>query len=48
MTLQLSTTKTQSSMVMDVSAMFVDTTIFRTPLGGTSKMAFWSEVDRDP
>lgn len=48
LTLQLSTTNTQSSMVMDVSAMLVDTTILRTPLGGTSKMAFCSTVERDP
>ena len=35
-------------MVIDVSAMFVDTTIFLIPLGGTSNIAFCSVVDREP
>ena len=41
-TLPASTTYTQSSIVIEVSAMFVEMTIFRTPAGVGSKMDRWS------
>jgi len=42
-----STTKTTSSMVIEVSAMLVLITILRTPFGGISKTAVCSEDDSD-
>eukprot|EP00659_Diplonema_papillatum_P009511 gene9510-biopygen9512 len=42
-----SITYTTSSMVTDVSAMFVDSTTFRRPLGGLLKTASCSTLDTD-
>ena len=37
-----------TSIVTDVSAMLVATTILRTPLGGRSKILRWSLLEREP
>mmetsp|Transcript_12710 Transcript_12710/g.53762 ORF Transcript_12710/g.53762 Transcript_12710/m.53762 type:complete len:202 (+) Transcript_12710:3182-3787(+) len=44
----VSTTYLTSSIVTDVSAMLVATTILRTPLGGRSKILRWSLPEREP
>ena len=44
----VSTTYRTSSIVTEVSAMFVATTIFRTPFGGRSKILRWSLLESEP
>ena len=48
MALPQSTTNTMSSIVMEVSAMLVDSTIFLTPGGGLAKIFCWFAVGMEP